>query len=201
VAARDQNPLSRLPGNTVIVEWVSSALEQLDRDYSLVYFDFDNFKPFNDRYGFRLGDRAILLFTDLLSRCMNREGGFAGHIGGDDFFAGFAGVSTDDVMTACRDLVAAFGHDVESFYDDETRRIGHITGRDRLGNAATFPLMTVSAVVVHLPCCRETFSIDDVSRLIASLKKGAKHSPDHINAATMIKLNPDRAPQRICPAD
>ena len=186
-AARDQNPLSRLPGNTIIVEWVNGALEQMDREYTLVYFDFDNFKPFNDKYGFRLGDRAILLFTDLLSRCMNRDGGFAGHIGGDDFFAGFADIPFDEVLAACRDLVAAFSHDVESFYDDETRKLGHIEGRDRQGNPATFPLMTVSAVVVRLPAPRESFSIDDVSRLIASLKKGAKHAPDHINAATLIK--------------
>jgi diguanylate cyclase (GGDEF)-like protein len=186
-AARDQNPLSRLPGNTVIVEWVNGALGQMDREYALVYFDFDNFKPFNDKYGFRLGDRAILLFTELLSRCMNRDGGFAGHIGGDDFFAGFADIPFPEVLAACRDLVAAFSHDVECFYDDETRRLGHIEGRDRQGNPATFPLMTVSAVVVQLPTPRDVLSIDDVSRLIASLKKGAKHSPDHINAATLTK--------------
>ncbi len=200
-AARDQNPLSRLPGNTVIAEWVSAALERLDQGYALVYFDFDNFKPFNDKYGFRLGDRAILLFTDLLSRTMNREGGFAGHIGGDDFFAGFAAIDAAEVMTACRDLVEAFRHDVESFYDDETRRLGHIAGRDRLGNLAEFPLMTVSAVVVHLPCCRDLHSIDEVSGLIASLKKSAKHSPDHICAATMIKAGPERQPKRDCAGD
>jgi GGDEF domain-containing protein len=159
----------------------------MDREYALVYFDFDNFKPFNDKYGFRLGDRAILLFTELLSRCMNRDGGFAGHIGGDDFFAGFADIPFPEVLAACRDLVAAFSHDVECFYDDETRRLGHIEGRDRQGNPATFPLMTVSAVVVQLPTPRDVLSIDDVSRLIASLKKGAKHSPDHINAATLTK--------------
>ncbi|TAN78303.1 MAG: GGDEF domain-containing protein [Magnetospirillum sp.] len=200
-AARDQNPLSRLPGNTVIVDWVSGALERLDREYSLVYFDFDNFKPFNDKYGFRLGDRAILLFADLLSRTTNRDGGFAGHVGGDDFFAGFGGVEFTDVMTACRELVESFRLDVETFYDDETRRLGHIVGRDRLGNPASFPLMTVSAVVVHLPCCREPHSIDEVSRLIATLKKDAKHSPDHICAATLIKAGADRPPQRVCAAE
>lgn len=185
-AARDQNPLSRLPGNTVIVDWVSEALDRMEHDYALVYFDFDNFKPFNDKYGFRLGDRAILLFADLLSRTMSRDGGFAGHIGGDDFFAGFRGQDFAEVMAACRDLVESFRHDVESFYDDETRRLGHILGHDRLGNPASFPLMTVSAVAVQLPAGRCRHTIDDVSRLIASLKGGAKTSPDHLCAATLV---------------
>ncbi|MDO8607387.1 MAG: GGDEF domain-containing protein [Phaeospirillum sp.] len=195
-AARDQNPLSRLPGNTVIVDWVSGALDRVEREYSLVYFDFDNFKPFNDKYGFRLGDRAILLFSDLLSRTMARDGGFAGHIGGDDFFAGFGGVDFAEVMAACRDLIETFRHDVETFYDEETRRLGHIDGRDRLGNPASFPLMTISAVVVRLPCCRDLHSIDEVSRLIASLKKDAKHSPDHICAATLVKSSPEQSQPR-----
>ncbi|RAU23269.1 GGDEF domain-containing protein [Paramagnetospirillum kuznetsovii] len=185
-AARDQNPLSRLPGNTVIVDWVSDALDRLDCDFSLVYFDFDNFKPFNDKYGFRLGDRAILLFADLLSKTMNRDGGFAGHIGGDDFFAGFRAVDFAVVMEDCRALLEAFRLDVESFYDDETRKLGYIHGHDRLGNPTSFPLMTVSAVAVNLPAGRCRHSIDDVSRLIASLKKGAKSSPDHLSAATLV---------------
>lgn len=183
-AARDQNPLSRLPGNTVIVEWVSRALEAVDQPHSMVYFDFDNFKPFNDKYGFRLGDRAILLFAELLSRAMAHAGGFAGHIGGDDFFAGFRATDSEAVMAVCRDLVESFRRDVESFYDDDTRRRGHIAGQDRLGNPATFPLMTISAVVVHLPAGRRPWSIDEVSRLISSLKKEAKASSDHVAAAT-----------------
>ncbi len=189
VAARDQNPLSRLPGNTVIVDWVSDAMDRLDCDYGLIYFDFDNFKPFNDKYGFRLGDRAILLFADLLSRTMNRDGGFAGHIGGDDFFAGFRAVEFNEVMTACRALIESFRHDVESFYDDETRQLGHIVGHDRLGNPARFPLMTVSAVAIQLPAGRSRHSIDDVSRLIASLKKDAKTASDHICSATLVGPN------------
>ncbi|CAA7615847.1 GGDEF domain-containing protein [Magnetospirillum sp. SS-4] len=183
-AARDQNPLSRLPGNTVILEWVSRALEAAEQAYSMVYFDFDNFKPFNDKYGFRLGDRAILLFAESLSRATNRVGGFAGHIGGDDFFAGFRTTDTEAVMTICRDLVEGFGRDVESFYDDETRQRGHIAGKDRLGNPATFPLMTVSAVVVHLPAGRRSRTIDEISRLISSMKTVAKTSPDHMASAT-----------------
>ncbi len=179
--ARDQNPLTRLPGNAVILSWVCEALEDRAGTYLLAYFDFDNFKPFNDKYGFRLGDRAILLFGDLLTKAMAAAGGFAGHIGGDDFFAGFKGAAAaENAEDTCRRLIADFAHDVESFYDDETRRLGHIVGQDRLGNTVSFPLMTVSCVAVHLTPDCGTCSSDDISRLLAEHKKAAKQAADHL---------------------
>ncbi|MBI3446333.1 MAG: GGDEF domain-containing protein [Magnetospirillum sp.] len=184
-AARDQNPLTRLPGNAVILSFVCEALEDQDGDYVLAYFDFDNFKPFNDKYGFRLGDRAILLFGELLTRAMAFEGGFAGHIGGDDFFAGFKAVAAERAIETCRGLIEDFGRDVESFYDDDTRRLGHIVGQDRLGNTLRFPLMTISCVAVELPPARGSYSSEDISRLLAGAKKGAKHAPDHLCLARL----------------
>jgi len=178
--ARDQNPLTRLPGNAVILSWVCEALEDREGNYLLAYFDFDNFKPFNDKYGFRLGDRAILLFGELLAKEMAASGGFAGHIGGDDFFAGFRGVEAERAADTCRRLIADFAHDVESFYDDETRRLGHIVGQDRLGNTVRFPLMTISCVAVHLAPGRGDRSSDDISRLLAAHKKEAKQADGHL---------------------
>jgi GGDEF domain-containing protein len=164
-------------------------LETTHVETVLVYFDFDNFKPFNDKYGFRLGDRAILLFAELLSKDVPRDNGFAGHIGGDDFFAGFRRMGYDEVKAICADLTATFQRDVESFYDDETRRRGHMTGMDRMGNQVVFPLMTVSAALVHLPPGRPVHSADEVAQLIALLKKEAKHSPDHISGTTIVPQN------------
>ncbi len=184
-AARDQNPLSKLPGNNLIHEYVSESLAATDTETVLVYFDFDNFKPFNDKYGFRLGDRAILLFAELLAKALRRDTCFAGHIGGDDFFAGFHRHSFEDAARQCAEVVATFGRDVESFYDDDTRRTGYIVGQDRLGNVVRFPLMTVSAALVHLPIGRGIHTVDEVSQLIATLKKEAKTSPEHLCSATL----------------
>jgi diguanylate cyclase (GGDEF)-like protein len=178
--ARDQNPLTRLPGNAVILSWVCETLERRQEACLLAYFDFDNFKPFNDKYGFRLGDRAILLFGSLLTKAMAEAGGFAGHIGGDDFFAGFRGVAAKGAEDICRRLIAEFARDVESFYDDETRRLGYIVGQDRLGNTVRFPLMTVSCVAVHLHQGCDTCTSDDISRLLAEHKKAAKQADGHL---------------------
>lgn len=186
-AARDQNPLTKLPGNNRIHEYVSEVLGAVDGEALLAYFDFDNFKPFNDKYGFRLGDRAILLFAELLAKALPRDNCFAGHIGGDDFFAGFQRMPFEAAATLCRDLIEAFRRDVESFYDDDTRQSGFIVGQDRVGNTLRFPLMTVSAALVCLPAGRTVHSVDDVSRLIARLKKEAKNSPDRLCAATLAR--------------
>ncbi len=188
--ARDQNPLTKLPGNTLIHEYVSEALADTGAEAVLAYFDFDNFKPFNDKYGFRLGDRAILLFAELLAKALPRDTCFIGHIGGDDFFAGFRGLGFEEAERQCVELVATFRRDVESFYDDDSRRRGGIAGHDRLGNAVTFPLMTVSAALVHLPAGRAAHTADEVSRLIAALKKDAKASPTRVCAATLTRPQP-----------
>ena len=95
--ARDQNPLTKLPGNNSIGDHISASLEaQHPGRHTFVYFDFNDFKPFNDHYGFRQGDRAILLFAEIMQR--NLPGTFIGHIGGDDFFAAFEGKSLIDVQ-------------------------------------------------------------------------------------------------------
>jgi diguanylate cyclase (GGDEF)-like protein len=187
-AARDQNPLTKLPGNNRIHEYVSEALGACDQEVVLAYFDFDNFKPFNDKYGFRLGDRAILLFAELLAKAFGRENGFAGHVGGDDFFGAFRKMEFEEAEAICVQLADTFRRDVESFYDDETRRRGFITGQDRVGNVVNFPLMTVSAAVVNLHAGRTLHTVDEVSQLIAVLKKGAKHSPTRVCAASLAQL-------------
>lgn len=185
-AARDQNPLTKLPGNNLIHEYVSESLAATDQEVVLAYFDFDNFKPFNDKYGFRLGDRAILMFAELLSKALPRDTSFPAHVGGDDFFGGFRRLNFDEVMKITSNLVETFRRDVESFYDDETRQRGHIIGQDRVGNVVKFPLMTVSAVVVHLAPGRPIHTVDEVSQLIATLKKEAKKSPDRIAAGALV---------------
>ncbi|CAA7613365.1 GGDEF domain-containing protein [Magnetospirillum sp. UT-4] len=185
-AARDQNPLTKLPGNNLIHDYVAGALADTDTHYTLAYFDFDNFKPFNDKYGFRLGDRAILMFAELLARELACETCFPAHIGGDDFFGGYRQRDFDLAVESVRRIIATFRRDVESFYDDETRLRGYISGQDRQGNPTRFPLMSVSAAVVQLRPGRGAHTVDEVSQLIAGLKKEAKKAEDRMASAAMV---------------
>jgi diguanylate cyclase (GGDEF)-like protein len=173
-AAREQNPLTKLPGNNAIHEYVSQALEETATEHVVVYLDFDNFKPFNDHYGFRLGDRAILLFAELMAKALPRAGCFAGHVGGDDFFAAFRDLDLAQCVEITRALLGRFAHEVESFYDEDTRQRGFLSGHDRAGNPCRFPLLGVSAAIVHLPPGRGALVADDLGHRLAELKKQAK---------------------------
>ncbi len=180
--ARDQNPLTRLPGNTLISQYMADALQDRDSAYMFVYFDFDNFKPYNDRYGFRSGDRVILLFADLLRTVTQYAGRFAGHIGGDDFFMGLKNTEREKALSDVLHLCTQFGSDVESFYDPETRELGYMTGKDRnTGMDTCFPLLTVSAVILELTVGRsQVHSAEKIANIMAKNKKIAKSSPDRI---------------------
>lgn len=178
--ARDQNPLTRLPGNAVISRYMARVMEEKGSSWTIVYFDFDDFKPFNDTYGFRQGDRAIMLFADLLVRDLRREGVFVGHIGGDDFVAGFHDTDPGVVLEQIRALLVRFRRNVESFYDPQTRRDGHIVARDRSGIERRFSLLSASAAIVHIGCGPGCRSSDHLAEVMTHLKSQAKAAPDRI---------------------
>lgn len=182
ISARDQNPLTRLPGNFLINEFIANMLDNPDQAV-VVYFDFDHFKPYNDYYGFRNGDRVILLFAELMHKTLSSEF-FKGHIGGDDFFMGtflHDDVSFDSVVTQIENLIEQFIDEVREFYNPEDRERGFIVSEDREGNLKEFKLLSVSAVVIQINKESKNLSADHLQQLFAQEKKRAKRSPSHIS--------------------
>lgn len=180
--AADQNPLTRLPGNAAIVRHIEGVLEDQERRHLLAYLDFDNFKPFNDHFGFRQGDRAILMFSERLKAWASANDAFAGHIGGDDFFLAVSGAD-DEAETLRRvvELVALFRSDAESLYDPQAREAGCITAKDRYGIMREFPLLTASGVAVVLAGGQHRLTADTINTAIAEHKSKAKGSPDKLS--------------------
>ncbi len=178
--ARDQNPLTRLPGNNPISDYLSEMLDDQDCCYSLIYFDLDHFKPFNDTLGFRQGDRAILMFAEIMRTTLNLPNAFLGHIGGDDFFAGLRDMAPDRVVDLVLDMQSAFRTSIESFYDAETRARGHIVAENREGVRVTYPLLSCSAALIEIPAGPRSASLDQIVSAIADIKKAAKASVNHI---------------------
>ncbi len=189
--ARDQNPLTLLPGNTLIYEFVSQALGDRNTGFAFAYVDFDNFKPFNDHFGFRLGDRAINTMAELLRKLPPSEDRFVGHIGGDDFFIGWRNCNPEPTRQELARLLRDFAGDVAALYDPATRREGFIMQVDRQGQLRRFPLLTASAVLLELPCCAERGSVEHVAELIAHGKHQAKISSDGIH---MMRLEAGSGP-------
>ncbi|OJU06903.1 MAG: GGDEF domain-containing protein [Rhizobium sp. 63-7] len=174
--AQDQNPLTGLPGNRAIREFMQSAGRDGDETRFFCYCDFDNFKPFNDHYGFHIGDHAISLFAALMRRYFFSEGDFLGHVGGDDFFIGITGWSTEEITEILDRLLTDFHDDVIDLYTEEDRINGYIKGHDRTGNERIFQLMRCSIGVLELPA---GLVIDDSARVsaeIAAVKARAKNS-------------------------
>ena len=175
--ARDQNPLTQLPGNTLIHKYVSEALQDAESSYQLFYFDFDNFKPYNDTYGFRHGDRMIILFAEMLKKMCCASNRFAGHIGGDDFFMGVRDEEPQEALLGVCQLQRQFKYEAESFYDPQAIDKGCIQAKGRDHQMKCFPLMTVSMVMIELPAQRSAiFTTDKIGNLIAEYKTYAKES-------------------------
>lgn len=181
IRARDENPLTKLPGNFMINGYISRAFET-GEECAMCYFDFNHFKPYNDHYGFRNGDRVILLFTELMHKLLPVEY-FKGHIGGDDFFVG---VSLNDSHTFERicaeveELIARFGEEVRDFYDPKDREQGCIVAEDRDGVRCTFKFLGVSAVVIRLGRGSSVSSAEQLQKSFAVEKKAAKKAPNNL---------------------
>jgi len=185
--ARDQNPLTKLPGNTLIHTFVSEGLASGTDYYLLAYYDFDNFKPYNDKYGFRRGDKAILLFADILKRHFTREDTMVGQIGGDDFFVGFKNIKFEEAYQQVRHTVTEFTESVKALYDEKDRLNGYLTAKDREGNLKNFPLLTVSVAMLEIAGEKSSCSMEEASAILAELKKMSKFNTEKITAATMLR--------------
>ncbi|MBC8162516.1 MAG: response regulator [Roseiflexaceae bacterium] len=138
-----RNPLSGLPGNLLLAEEIKFRLKR-GEPFALLYIDLDNFKAFNDTYGFARGDRVLKLMADIISTVKRDHGDsadFIGHIGGDDF----AILTTPDkVDVLCNALIASFDTAVRLLYDPEDVRRGYLQGDDRHGVTRQFPIVSIS---------------------------------------------------------
>ncbi|HOV13864.1 MAG TPA: GGDEF domain-containing protein, partial [Spirochaetota bacterium] len=177
--ARETNPLTKLPGNILINQYIIDAFENNNFYYYFIYFDFDNFKPFNDKFGFRQGDRAISLFADLLRKFYEPDN-FVGHIGGDDFFVGIKSEKGNitEIMAQINNLIEKFTDGVSSFYTKEEFVRGYYTSVDRSSVKKKFSLLSVSAAVLELKVNFLNIYQEDIPSKLADLKKEAKNSKD-----------------------
>ncbi|WP_208998589.1 EAL domain-containing protein [Roseibium aquae] len=182
--AQDQNPLTRLPGNSAVTNFIMRAASERSGCRHLCYIDFDHFKPFNDTFGYRKGDQAIILFAQLLQKHVTEAGTFIGHLGGDDFFLGFSDWQDDDVKQRVLAAQRAFQTSVESFYKPEDRERGFIIAQDRFGSVRQFPLLDCSISILAI---QEGITLcpDRLNAEITDLKCAAKKSETRLVVKTL----------------
>ena len=168
--AKGANPLSGLPGN-VSIEKETKRRADSGMPAGFTYADIDNFKMYNDTYGFEKGDKVILLMTKILSWAVKRHGGndsFLGHIGGDDFVMI---TSSDQAERVCMAVCRCFERLASGCYSYEDRRKGYIEGLERNGKKTRVPLMTISLAIID---CPYDFDLRYVGERSAEMKKYAK---------------------------
>lgn len=172
--AQNQNPLTKLPGNKQIEQFISKAFQNNnEKAYHIVYFDFNDFKPFNDNYGFRQGDRAILIFSEIIKKELSKENIFLGHIGGDDFFVGFENYTYENVFKVIAKVQRDFKKEVSSLYSSTDRENGYIKTKDRFAVTRKFSLLEVAAAIIEINTGINKKHLDEILHIA---KKSSKKS-------------------------
>jgi diguanylate cyclase (GGDEF)-like protein len=143
----DASPLTRLPGNIAIERVIDRHLRD-KVTFAMCYLDLDNFKSYNDRYGYIKASEVIKDAGKVIYEAVRALGdpdAFVGHIGGDDFVVI---ISADKAEPACKSIIMEIDALIPSHYSEEDRLAGAIEGVDRYGVPRTFPLISISIAVL-----------------------------------------------------
>jgi len=173
------NPLTRLPGSPSIEAEVNRRIAG-KLPFAFLYADIDNFKAYNDYYGFAEGDKVIRATAQALAesiRAGKAADAFLGHVGGDDF------VMVTDIATAphlAQHAVSLFDRKAVTFYDPADLSRGYIETADRQGRQKRFPLLTLSIGVVTT----QNRTLDHYAKVVAlatEMKAYCKFTTDKLS--------------------
>lgn len=170
--ARYSNPLTGLPGNNLIEENLTKALDA--PTYSIFYLDLNHFKAYNDSYGFKQGDVVIRETSMLLQEIFRNHSSnsFLGHIGGDDFIGV---IYSHEYESISEQIIQVFDQKVPSFYSVEDWDRGFVHVHDRNNTLVQLPLLSIAiAIVTNQKAHFE--STDQISEYATQLKSLCKRT-------------------------
>ncbi len=168
------NPTTRLPGTSIIEREITKRIKK-GEEFAACYADLDNFKAYNDYYGYQFGDSLIKMTSVIIRDVVYRytKDGFVGHIGGDDFV--FV-IPPGKLELICSEIIKNFDLTIIRRYKKEDVLKGYIITHNRKGKYEKFPVMTLSiAVIVNQK--RMFKHLGEISHMIADLKKYTKSLP------------------------
>jgi diguanylate cyclase (GGDEF)-like protein len=168
------NPTTKLPGPAAIEQEIKVSIER-GQSFAVCYADLDNFKAYNDYYGYVYGDKIILMTSHIIKTTVHDlvYNGFVGHIGGDDFI--FV-IPIDKIDIVCKNIISTFDKMIPIRYLEEDRERGFIEVPNRQGEMEQYPIMTIS--IAAIPNQNRTFKhVAEMSHMMADLKKYCKTKP------------------------
>jgi diguanylate cyclase (GGDEF)-like protein len=171
---RAVSPLTGLPGNHRIEEELADRVVKA-QPFAVLYLDLDNFKAFNDCYGFLRGDEVITLLATAARRAVMEVGEpapFLGHIGGDDFVVVCLTEQAEDLAKRVVDI---FDSSAPRLHDPRDAERGYIEVTDRQGKARRFPLVSVS-IGIAMSGNRMFADKREVVDVATEMKKVAKNT-------------------------
>ncbi len=174
---RAVSPLTGLPGNHRINEEIERRTAS-GEGFAVCHVDLDNFKAFNDRYGWMRGDDVIELLSTTLKQAAAAAGpppAFIGHVGGDDFVV----VCTpEQVEPLCLDALDRFDSGVLALHEADDVERGYLAVVDRQGHERHFPLTSVSIGVAtterrHYRDHRDVVAVANEMKAVAKARAGS----------------------------
>lgn len=142
----DSNPLSHLPGNPSIQARIEREITS-QKPFAVLYCDLNNFKSFNDKYGFEAGDRVLKTTAEIIVAAAKQDpASFVGHIGGDDFIVVCA---FDKAEQIAKEIAAQIDKIAPSFYCPEDQAQGYMVSTNRKGEEERFPFLAMGIGIVH----------------------------------------------------
>ena len=169
---RRVSPLTGLPGNVQIQAELKKRFLSKET-FAMMYLDLDNFKAYNDVYGFLKGDEIIKFTARTILKNIHTdeyEDSFVGHVGGDDFIAIVPTLNCEDL---CKNIIANFDAEVTKFFTEEDSEKGYIEVANRKGVIEQFPLTSISIGVVEADKGRFTNMLE-IGEVGAQVKHLAK---------------------------
>lgn len=146
---RKVSPLTNLPGNVQIQAEMKRRLMKKEY-FVMLYLDLDNFKAYNDVYGFSKGDEIIKFTARTIINnvhAKDEDNNFVGHIGGDDFIAI---VDDDNFEEICQNIVLEFDKNIKKYFNEDDLKKGYLEVPNRKGIIEDFPLTTISVGAVEV---------------------------------------------------
>jgi GGDEF domain-containing protein/CHASE3 domain sensor protein len=174
----DTSPLTHLPGGIAIENILKKRIDS-GTLFAFCLLDLDNFKAYNDHYGYARGNKIIKHTALLIEEAVKHHGtaeSFYGHIGGDDFVIV---CSIGDYVKICESIIERFDQTVGEFYDPGDLSTGFITRKTRKGVEENFPIMTISIGVVTNQK-RSLKQVVEVGEIAAEAKDHAKSKPGSV---------------------
>ncbi|MBU1162541.1 MAG: diguanylate cyclase [Proteobacteria bacterium] len=173
------SPLTRLPGGIAIDNVLKNRLAA-SKSVTFCLLDIDNFKSFNDHYGYAAGNEVIKTTAKIIEKTIAEYGtndDFVGHIGGDDFTIL---TTIERYNKLCTNIIEEFDKKIVDFYNTKDRANGYILGKTRQGKEIKFPIMSVSIAVVVSNKEKGQISHIEIGEIAAELKEKAKKIPGSV---------------------